>query len=85
MFSRASTSCCSATDQSLLAQIKLTRGDETTTRLEAAAERMAGVDGVGTVGTEIVFVVALRDPINRITEERGCDAAYSKSRGGRRG
>ncbi|PSP17569.1 universal stress protein [Halobacteriales archaeon QH_10_67_13] len=60
--------------QSLPAQLKLTRGDEAATRLEAAAELMAGVDGVGTVETELIFTHDRLDPIDRIADQRDCDA-----------
>jgi len=61
-------------DQSLPAQIKLTKGDEAVAQLENIAEGIAGVDGVGTVETELVFTHDRQDPIDRIADERGCDA-----------
>lgn len=72
-------------DQSLPAQIKLTRGDEAAAQLEKVAEGMAGVDGVGIVETELVFTHDRQDPIDRIADDRGCDAVLAPGSGGANG
>lgn len=61
-------------DQSLPAQLKLTRGDKAQTRLDQLADRLGANSDIRRIETELVFTHDRQDPIDRIADERGCDA-----------